>query len=157
MGLSPILPEIQPVTIDTMVNNNVPLLNIGLNFVMCECSLRVTLVLAFDFLLQNFGRWQGPMNDTLSFYECRFSGGDTMRWWGNSNPTSWKITCLNFLLSQAVGMHKLWVRMLAPCHCLHPDASDHGWATWWNLHYLIFSSVVPIIITCRSFRNSHRI
>ena len=31
MGLSPILPEIQPVTIDTMVNNNGPLLNIGLN------------------------------------------------------------------------------------------------------------------------------
>ena len=32
MGLSPILSEIQPITIDTMVNNNQPLLNIGLNF-----------------------------------------------------------------------------------------------------------------------------
>ena len=39
MGLSPILPEIQPVIIDTMVNNNGPLLNIRLNFVMCERSL----------------------------------------------------------------------------------------------------------------------
>ena len=36
MGLLPILPKIQPITIDTMVNNNGPLLNIGLNFVMCE-------------------------------------------------------------------------------------------------------------------------
>ena len=34
---SPILPEIQPITIDN--NNNGPLLNIGLNFVMCELFL----------------------------------------------------------------------------------------------------------------------
>ena len=27
------------------------------------------------------------MNGTLSFYECRFSGMDTMRWWGHSNNT----------------------------------------------------------------------
>ena len=27
------------------------------------------------------------MNGILSFYECRFSGGDTMRWWGHTNPT----------------------------------------------------------------------
>ena len=39
MGLSTILPEIQPVTIDTMLNNNGPLLNIGLNFIMCKRSL----------------------------------------------------------------------------------------------------------------------
>ena len=24
------------------------------------------------------------MNGTLSFYGCRFSGGDTMRWWAHS-------------------------------------------------------------------------
>ena len=36
--------------------------------------VRVTLVVAFGFLPQNFGRWRGPMNGTLSFYECRFSG-----------------------------------------------------------------------------------
>ena len=28
----------------------------------------------FGFLPENFVRWRGPMNDTLSFYECRFSG-----------------------------------------------------------------------------------
>ena len=39
MGLSPILPKIQPVTIDTMVNNNRLLLKIELNFVVCERSL----------------------------------------------------------------------------------------------------------------------
>ena len=38
---------------------------------------RVTLVVAFGFLPQNFGRWQGPTNVTLLFYECMFSGGDT--------------------------------------------------------------------------------
>ena len=38
---------------------------------------RITLVVAFGFLPQNFERWQGPTNDTLSFYECRLSGGDT--------------------------------------------------------------------------------
>ena len=49
MGLSPILPEIQPVTIDTMVNNNRPLLNIGLNFIMYERSL---IVYKEDFCLK---------------------------------------------------------------------------------------------------------
>ena len=47
MGLSPILP-------DTMVNNNGPLLNIGLNFVMCERSLihlRFLVKLAFNVCL----------------------------------------------------------------------------------------------------------
>ena len=39
-------------------------------------SCRVTLVVAFGFLPQNFGRWKGPMNGTLSFYECRLSGGE---------------------------------------------------------------------------------
>ena len=38
--------------------------------------VRVTLVVAFGFLPQNFGKWWGPTNTTLSFYECRFSGGD---------------------------------------------------------------------------------
>ena len=44
-------------------------------------------MVALGFLAQNFGRWWGVMNGTLSFYECRFSGGDTMRWWGHSNST----------------------------------------------------------------------
>ena len=37
--------------------------------------VRVNLVVAFGFFLQNFGRWQGPVNGTLSFYEYRFIGG----------------------------------------------------------------------------------
>ena len=32
-------------------------------------------MVAFGFLPRNCGRWWGPMNGTLSFYECRFSGG----------------------------------------------------------------------------------
>ena len=39
MGLSPILPKIQSITIDTMVNNNGLLLNIGKNLVTYERSL----------------------------------------------------------------------------------------------------------------------
>ena len=42
MGDKPILPEIQHVTIDTMVNNNGQLLNIGMNLVTCERSLKLT-------------------------------------------------------------------------------------------------------------------
>ena len=36
--------------------------------------VRATLVVAFGFLPQNFGRWWGPMNSKLSSYEWRFSG-----------------------------------------------------------------------------------
>ena len=36
MGLSPIMPEIRPVTIDTMLNNSGLNIGDGLNFVMCE-------------------------------------------------------------------------------------------------------------------------
>ena len=49
--------------------------------------VRVTLVVAFNFLPQKFGRWQVPMSGTLSFYECRFCRGDTMRWWEHSNTS----------------------------------------------------------------------
>ena len=44
-------------------------------------------MVAFGFLPQNIGRWPAPMNGTLAFYECKFSGGGTMRCWGHSNPT----------------------------------------------------------------------
>ena len=47
----------------------------------------------------------GPMNCILPFYECRFSGGDTMRWWGHSNPTLCKRICFNFF-THAVTGHK---------------------------------------------------
>ena len=52
--------------------------------------VRITLVVSFGFSPQNFGRMVGPMNDTLSFYEGRFSGGDTMRWWVHRTPISYK-------------------------------------------------------------------
>ena len=40
------------------------------------------------------------VDSTLSFYEYRFGGGDTMRWWGHSNPILYKRICLNILQSQ---------------------------------------------------------
>ena len=40
---------------------------------------KVILVVAFDFFIKNFGRWQGLLNAILSFYDCRLSGGDTQR------------------------------------------------------------------------------
>ena len=39
----------------------------------------VTLVVSSGFLPQNFGRRQGPTTGTLSFYECRLSGGEPPR------------------------------------------------------------------------------
>ena len=72
----------------------------------------VTLVLAFGFLPQNFGRWWGPINSILSFYEYRFSDGDTIWWWGHSN-TLCKRICLNILHCMAAGMYKLRVQALA--------------------------------------------
>ena len=41
MGDEPILPVIQPVTINTMLNNDGPNVGGGLNFVTCERSLRL--------------------------------------------------------------------------------------------------------------------
>ena len=40
-------------------------------------ALRVTLVVAFAFLSQDFGTVLGPTNGTLSFYESKLIGGDT--------------------------------------------------------------------------------
>ena len=41
--------------------------------------VRVTLVVAFGFLPQNFGRWRGPTNGTLSFYEQRVNKSGVQR------------------------------------------------------------------------------
>ena len=38
------------------------------------------------------------------FYDCRFSGGDTMNWWGHSNPTKFIKYFLNILHSKVMGM-----------------------------------------------------
>ena len=47
-------------------------------------SRRVTLVVVFGFLSQNFGRWLWPKNAILSL--CRLSDWDTQRWLWHSNP-----------------------------------------------------------------------
>ena len=60
----------------------------------------------------NFGMWQGSTSGILSFYDCRFSGRDTMRGWAPSNPTLCKRICLNVLHSQVVGS-KFWGPKLA--------------------------------------------
>ena len=52
------------------------------------------------------------MNGTLSSCECRFSGRDTMRWWGQLKPNLCKRICFNFLNWHAAGMQKLWVQLL---------------------------------------------
>ena len=41
MGDEPILPVIQPVTINTMLNNNGPNIGDELNFVTCERSFKI--------------------------------------------------------------------------------------------------------------------
>ena len=57
-------------------------LNIDLSVFDLLVARRVTLVVAFEFLHQNFGRWWEPMNAILPFFDCRLSGntqsgGDT--------------------------------------------------------------------------------
>ena len=53
--------------------------------------VRVTLVVAFGFLPQNFGRWCGGDLQIVIFLENVYSmsGVDNQRWWGHSNLTSW--------------------------------------------------------------------
>ena len=72
---------------------------------------RVTFVVASDFLSQNFGKSQGPTNDT--FYECRLSGLEShplgkqsQRLLRHSSPTCCNSICLKLLHSKAVGMKK---------------------------------------------------
>ena len=48
------------------------------------------------------------------------TGGDTVKWWGHSNPTLCKRTCLNFLHSQVVETQELWVRAFAALPALEP-------------------------------------
>ena len=47
--------------------------------------VRVTLVVAFGFLPQKFGRWQGSMNCHFAQKGMQFCGADNVRWWGHSN------------------------------------------------------------------------
>ena len=61
MGNEPILPVIQPVTINTMLNNNGPNIGDGLNFVTCERSFSVKGHLP---VVRNGGA-QGQWTETL--------------------------------------------------------------------------------------------
>ena len=57
---------------------------------------RVTLLVAFGFLTQNFGKWQGPTNGTLSF-STNTSGVVFTR--GGGGDTQALPTCCNQILS----------------------------------------------------------
>ena len=46
---------------------------------------RVTSVVDFGFLAQNFGRWQGPTN------ECSVNGGDNDMWWEHQYNLSFRM------------------------------------------------------------------
>ena len=47
------------------------------------CGLKCQISGCFQlFAPKKFDRWQGPMNGTLLFYECRLSGGNIKRLWG---------------------------------------------------------------------------
>ena len=50
-------------------------------------------MIVFGFSAENFGRWQGPTKDTLSFYECRLRDGDT----GGSGDTQTVPTIIKFV------------------------------------------------------------
>ena len=83
-------------------------------------------VVAFGILPYNFGRWRGPTNVTLLLHECSFSGGNTLRWLGNSNPTCCNIISLNFLHSQLVRMWKDPFHAHSWHHaCLDPHAHSN--------------------------------
>ena len=96
-------------------------------------------MVAFSFLAQNFGRWRGTMNSTLSFYECRLSGGDTQKWWGHSNPTCCNQFYLNFLHSQAAVMLRHHLHA-----CSHLCASLHLKTTLWNFHNIYYHYVIVL-------------
>ena len=82
-------------------------------FISVPC--RVTLVVAFGFLPQNFG----TKNGTLLFYECRLSVGDTQRWWGHLNPSCCNQIRLNILHSNG------WDTKHLPCTHSCPRARLH--------------------------------
>ena len=74
-------------------------------FILCRIALLVarsshlsSLLLAFEEMMATC-EWCF----VILWIEWRFRGGDTMRWYGHSNPTICKRICLNFLHSQVAG------------------------------------------------------
>ena len=61
----------------------------------------------------------GSANGTLSFYECRFSGRDAVRWWGHST--------LHYLFenSQVTGRQRLWAQAIAPLLAPEPPGETY--------------------------------
>ena len=96
---------------------------------------RVTLVVAFGFLVKKYGKRWRHMNGTLSFYECRLSDGDTKRR-GHSNPTWCNQINLNFLHSEVVGCKNIF---LAP-------AGAPGF-TLWNFYSIWLISVIKVFFS----------
>ena len=47
--------------------------------------VRVTLVVDWQFLPQNFGHVVGTYKGLLPFCECTWAGGSICRWWGHLN------------------------------------------------------------------------
>ena len=76
-------------------------------------------MVAFGFLLQNFGRWWGLKNDGFTQKLIQFQCGNNYRLWVHSNPTSC-FKKLNFIHSQAMGTQKF--QALAPL----PTTSTSG-------------------------------
>ena len=74
--------------------------------------VRVTLVVDWLFLPQNFGPVVGTYEGLLRLCECKWGGDSTCRWWGHLNTTCYNRTCLNFLHWEVVGNEKL--ETLAP-------------------------------------------
>ena len=88
-------------------------------------SCRVTLVVAFWFLPQHFGRWHRSMNGILPLYECRLSGADTQ---------TLPAIIGNIALFALTGSGNAKTSLLHP----HTVSDPSTRATWWNFYYLIF-------------------
>ena len=73
--------------------------------ICCWWLVRVTLVVGFGFLRQNYGIVMGTCECHFQF--CRWDDTSTWRWWKNLNPTCCSQTCLNFLHSAMVATQKL--------------------------------------------------
>ena len=75
--------------------------------------VRVTLVVDWQFLFQNFGQVVETYEGHLLFCECIWGGDGTWRWWGHLNTTCHNGSCLNFLHWEAMGNEKLVYIVLA--------------------------------------------
>ena len=85
-------------------------------------------MVAFGFLFLNFGKWQRPCYGSLSFYECRLSGGDTKTLHAVFNSFGF------FLRSEATRILK---RVAQVQSCLLAPLRT----TWWKFHYSTYNLI----------------